>query len=93
MERYLANRERLIEAGAYDPASERDACGVGLVCAIDGKPRREVVELAGFQHGRCERYFAVHFEADRPRAGELLDVRIERVTAHRTIGAAIIDAR
>ena len=26
--------------------SERDACGVGLVCAIDGKPRREVVELA-----------------------------------------------
>ena len=44
--RYLANRELLIEANAYDPASERDACGVGLVCAIDGKPRREVVELA-----------------------------------------------
>ena len=44
--RYLANRQRLIEAHAYDPASERDACGVGLVCAIDGKPRREVVDLA-----------------------------------------------
>ncbi|HZZ34174.1 MAG TPA: glutamate synthase central domain-containing protein, partial [Caulobacteraceae bacterium] len=44
--RYLANRQRLIDGGAYDPASERDACGVGLVCAIDGKPRREVVELA-----------------------------------------------
>jgi glutamate synthase (NADPH/NADH) large chain len=43
---YLSERERLIQAGAYDPASERDACGVGLVCAIDGKPRREVVELA-----------------------------------------------
>ena len=40
---YLADRARLIEANAYDPASERDACGVGFVCAIDGKPRREVV--------------------------------------------------
>ena len=45
-ERYLANRALLTEAHAYDPSSERDACGVGLVCAIDGKPRREVVELA-----------------------------------------------
>ena len=44
--RYLANREKLIAGHAYDPSSERDACGVGLVCAIDGKPRREVVELA-----------------------------------------------
>jgi glutamate synthase (NADPH/NADH) large chain len=46
IQHYLANRERLIEGGAYDPTSERDACGVGLVCAIDGQPRREVVELA-----------------------------------------------
>ncbi len=44
--RYQRERARLIEAGAYDPSSEHDACGVGLVCAIDGKPRREVVELA-----------------------------------------------
>lgn len=39
-------RERLVAGHAYDPASEHDACGVGLVCAIDGAPRREVVELA-----------------------------------------------
>ena len=45
-DRYLADRARLIEGHAYDPSTERDACGVGLVCAIDGKPRREVVELA-----------------------------------------------
>ena len=45
-QRYLANRERLTRAYAYDPAMERDACGVGLVCAMNGKPRREVVELA-----------------------------------------------
>ena len=46
MQLYLDNRTKLVEAHAYDPASERDACGVGLVCAIDGQPRREVVELA-----------------------------------------------
>ena len=44
--RYLANRAALTAAHAYSPADERDACGVGLVCALDGKPRREVVELA-----------------------------------------------
>jgi len=43
---YTADRQRLIDANAYEPASEKDACGVGLVAAIDGKPRREVVEYA-----------------------------------------------
>ena len=42
---YLANRQRLVEAHAYDPAHERDACGVGLVAALDGRPRREIVEM------------------------------------------------
>src|SRR5215831_3223377 len=44
--RFQRERQKLIDAGAYDPSSERDACGVGLVCAIDGQPRREVVQLA-----------------------------------------------
>ena len=43
---YEEMRARLVAGHAYDPASERDACGVGLVCAIDGRPRREVVDLA-----------------------------------------------
>lgn len=43
---YLAERARLAEANGFDVDAPRDACGVGLVCAIDGKPRREVVELA-----------------------------------------------
>lgn len=30
--------------GLYDPADERDSCGVGLVAALDGQRRREVVE-------------------------------------------------
>jgi glutamate synthase (NADPH/NADH) large chain len=46
LQRQIFERQRLIDAGAYDPADEHDACGVGLVCAIDGRPRREVVELA-----------------------------------------------
>ncbi len=49
--------------GLYDPADEHDACGVGLVAALDGKPRREVV-AAGIdgaegglasRRGRCRR--------------------------------------
>src|SRR6201996_7615586 len=28
----------------YDPSMEHDACGVGLVAALDGKPRRDVVQ-------------------------------------------------
>lgn len=42
---YLSNRERLIEANAYNPEHEKDACGVGLVAALDGKPSREIVEM------------------------------------------------
>ena len=38
----------LARDGLYDPADEHDACGVGLVAAIDGAPRREVV-LAGIE--------------------------------------------
>ena len=45
---FRANAARLTAGHAYDPADEHDACGVGFVAAIDGKPRREVV-LAGVQ--------------------------------------------
>ncbi|MEO0548660.1 MAG: glutamate synthase large subunit [Pseudomonadota bacterium] len=43
--KYLDQRERLIEANAYNPEDEHSACGVGLVAALDGKPRREIVEM------------------------------------------------
>ncbi|MFN7055110.1 glutamate synthase large subunit [Hyphomonas sp.] len=45
VKQYEQNRQRLIEANAYNPDDERDACGVGLVVALDGKPRREIVEM------------------------------------------------
>ncbi|HYD68640.1 glutamate synthase large subunit [Azospirillum sp.] len=41
---YRANVERLTTADLADVVEERDACGVGFIAAIDGKPRRSVVE-------------------------------------------------
>jgi MiaB/RimO family radical SAM methylthiotransferase len=37
-------------------------------------------------HGRSERYFDVHFESDRARAGDAVAVTIEQVTPVRTFG-------
>lgn len=36
----------LAARGLYHPADEHDACGVGLIAAMDGVPRREIVEKA-----------------------------------------------
>ncbi|HMG49569.1 MAG TPA: hypothetical protein VK597_03175, partial [Inquilinus sp.] len=44
VEEYQANVARLTAAHAYDPAEEHDACGVGFIATLDGKPRREVVQ-------------------------------------------------
>ena len=44
LERRRRNEALLGEAGVWSPEMEHDACGVGLVAAIDGEPRREVVE-------------------------------------------------
>ena len=41
--RFLTNAAKLEAAHAYAPDQEHDACGVGFIAAIDGKPRREVV--------------------------------------------------
>ncbi len=43
---FRRNAAGLEAAGLYDPAEEHDACGVGFVAALDGKPRRAVVEAA-----------------------------------------------
>ena len=43
---YRRNAAHLAERGLYDPREEHDACGVGLIAALDGQPRRAVVEAA-----------------------------------------------
>src|SRR5215475_12712234 len=40
---YREGTERLTAAYGYNPAQEMDSCGVGLVVALDGKRRRDVV--------------------------------------------------
>jgi glutamate synthase (NADPH/NADH) large chain len=40
-----AARKRLAETGMYRAEDEHSSCGVGLVAAVDGQPRREVVEM------------------------------------------------
>ena len=42
--RMEAEFARLEAEGLYHPEQEHASCGVGLVVAIDGKPRRQVVE-------------------------------------------------
>lgn len=41
-----AQRAHLAEHGMYRPEFEGDACGVGMVAAIDGQPSRRVVQSA-----------------------------------------------
>jgi threonylcarbamoyladenosine tRNA methylthiotransferase MtaB len=44
----------------------------------------------GIRHGRCERWFDVHFECDEGvRTGQLVRVRIARVTPQRTWGQRV----
>ena len=45
VKQYEANRQKLIDGHAYNPEDEKDACGVGLVVSLDGKPKREIVEM------------------------------------------------
>ncbi len=42
--RWISERERLTQYGLYDPATEHDNCGVGMVVSTDGQLRRDVVE-------------------------------------------------
>jgi tRNA A37 methylthiotransferase MiaB len=45
--------------------------------------------LRDVRHGRCERWFDVHFECGRAVPGDLVRVRVDRVTASRTHGTHV----
>ena len=51
--------------------------------------REEGTEVTSIRHGRCERYFDVHFEDDQSHTGDLVKLRIDRVSPNRTIGTTI----
>jgi len=42
--RHDAARKRLAATGMFHEQDEHSSCGVGFVVAVDGKPRRAVVE-------------------------------------------------
>ncbi len=44
MKRYIKNKNFLIKNLAYDPSTEHEACGVGLIASTDGKKSRKIVE-------------------------------------------------
>jgi threonylcarbamoyladenosine tRNA methylthiotransferase MtaB len=54
---------------------------------------REMELMAGYQHGRCERYFAVHFQSEGLPPGTLARVRVDRVTPTRTFGTLLEGGR
>jgi threonylcarbamoyladenosine tRNA methylthiotransferase MtaB len=45
---------------------------------------------SNLRHGRCERYFDVHFESETASAGDLVSLRIDRVTPTRTFGTTTL---
>ena len=45
MKLYKKNIKKLIDANAYYPSLEHDACGVGLVASTEGKKSRKIVEF------------------------------------------------
>jgi MiaB/RimO family radical SAM methylthiotransferase len=50
---------------------------------------RDLQRDTGYQHGRCERYFDVHFDNKMVTAGAQARVRIDRVTSTRTFGTLL----
>jgi tRNA A37 methylthiotransferase MiaB len=51
---------------------------------------RDTEPLAGYQHGRCERYFPVHFKSPlRCSPGTAVTVRITEVTPTHTFGVPV----
>jgi MiaB/RimO family radical SAM methylthiotransferase len=60
-----------------------------MVEVITERDRGERAPQSSLHAGRCERYFAVHFEAPGVSPGDLVRVRIARVTPTRTFGEVV----
>ncbi|MDP9175530.1 MAG: MiaB/RimO family radical SAM methylthiotransferase [Planctomycetota bacterium] len=75
-----------------------DHCSLGFRRSFVGQTVELLVERenpkheqsgANSRHGRCERYFDVHFETEASETGELVKVRIDQVTQERTVGTLV----
>jgi glutamate synthase domain-containing protein 2/glutamate synthase domain-containing protein 1/glutamate synthase domain-containing protein 3 len=51
-------------SGLYDPANEKDACGVGFICDIKGRPSHQIVADAAFMNCCMEHRGGVGYETN-----------------------------
>jgi len=71
----------------FSHACRRGFVGETVELLVERKQGGDGAEQA--RHGRCERYFTVHFESPEPLTGQAVRVRIDRVTPHRTWGTLL----
>ncbi len=72
--RFIGHVERVIVEGSEDRSHR-------VHDSLAGSPASREI-----RHGRADRYFEIHFEAAEVHAGDLVSVRIDRVTPTRTHG-------
>jgi len=72
-------------AGEHSVAYRRQFLNEAVEILVERPGGKDV----GIQHGRCERYFDVHFEADEVLTGRAVKVRVDRVTPARTHGTVL----
>jgi threonylcarbamoyladenosine tRNA methylthiotransferase MtaB len=81
---------RVARARTQQLVSRAAACGFAFRSQFLGEQVEILVERTNdptFQHGRCERYFDVHFEHPEPLTGRGVRLRVDRVTPTRTFGS------
>jgi threonylcarbamoyladenosine tRNA methylthiotransferase MtaB len=89
-QRVANERVRLLEqlSAGQSLAFRQQFVGRVVNVLVEQLPGADQAAAHGLQmrHGRCERYFAVHFEAQDVQAGACVPVRIDHVTGQRTSG-------
>jgi threonylcarbamoyladenosine tRNA methylthiotransferase MtaB len=78
-------RRREIE---FSHAFRSSFIGESVQLLVEREASRQT-EFSNIRHGRCPRYFDVHFESEIAQTGDLVDVRIDRVTPTRTFGTMV----
>ena len=81
---------RAAEAHSFD--YRRQFLGETVEVLVERDDTDEGVDRGAPRHGRCERYFDVHFDHPSARPGDFLRLRIDRVTPRRTYGTVVGDA-
>ena len=86
--RFEKNAAYLEASGMYDPAEEHANCGVGLVGAIDGKPRREVVE-AGIEALKAIWHRGALMPTVKPAMAQASTFRFRRISLRHILKLSI----